>query len=453
MNQEEDIIKTSDVLTPVNKKTAEKQPLSNSMKVLLGVGFLACLGAVSGVYNYKDQSAPSSVATSDKKLHVASSIDEMGITISKKFFGKKPIDYIEHIDSAGLYAVVTGKLPKVYYVNEQLNTVISGDALLVEGDTPVRLTSEVMARFKKQGGELPVIDATTLLDGNIISVTPDSAKKRNVEKDLDAAMAATAKTTAAVTATLADVPVSAAFVGASTQSAGETISAAVSPQTDSSATPPAAKEQASDDDIKPSNPADLEKLAKGETLIPLREPTKEEEKKVIENTERSSAKALFGKVMKDEYVVVYNPPKDVKTVATINVFSDPECPSCKKLHKDLQKFLDLGIKVRYIAMPRFGLDSSIAKQMAVAFCSPNRAELFSSLYDGRRYDTNIENYEACFKLASENANLGYKLGVAHTPTIYASETGDSFVGYPSGPNAYLEVVNKLNISSLIGEKP
>ncbi|MHA4875278.1 hypothetical protein ACX0FC_18075, partial [Enterococcus faecium] len=74
----------------------------------------------------------------------------MGITISRKFFGKKPLNYIEHIDKADLYAVVAGEPPKVYYVNEQLNTVINGDALLVEGNTPVRLTSDVMARFKKQ---------------------------------------------------------------------------------------------------------------------------------------------------------------------------------------------------------------------------------------------------------------------------------------------------------------
>lgn len=434
---------------------------SKSVLYVVGAALVGAslLGVFASAYNFNQSLKQESVS----KPSSATTIEEMGITISRKFFGKKPLDYIEHIDNAGLYAVVAGEPPKVYYVNEQLNTVINGDALLVEGNTPVRLTSDVMARFKKQGGELPVIDASTLLGDGIISVAP----KTTAEKDINAAIAASAKATAASTSAIAGVPVGAAIVGASAQSAGETVAAvaavssAAPSQADTPSTDPTEQGEPSaeptgqekDASIQPSNPADLEKLANGETLIPLRELTKDEEKKVVENTERSSAKALFGKVMKDEYVVVYNPPKDVKTVATINVFSDPECPSCKKLHKDLQKFLDLGIKVRYIAMPRFGLDSSIAKQMAVAFCSPNRAELFSTLYEGRRYDTQIENYEACFKLASENANLGYKLGVAHTPTIYSSETGDSFVGYPSGPNAYLEVVNKLNIASLIGNKP
>jgi thiol:disulfide interchange protein DsbC len=467
----EDKIKEGD--TPFNVKDGGSTSfnLRNLKPALYRVG-IALVGASlfwvgSSVYNLNQNVKQGGVS----EPHSASTIEEMGITISRKFFGKKPLDYIEHIDTAGLYAVVAGEPPKVYYVNEQLNTVINGDALLVEGNTPVRLTSDIMARFKKQGGEFSVIDASTLLgDG--------------AEKYINAAIASSAKATAASTSAIAGVPVGAAIVGASAQSAGETV-AAISSATPSQAESPSTEPteqvepstepteqvepstepteqvepsteptgQVEDAPIKPNNPADLEKLANGETLIPLRELTKDEEKKVVENTERSSAKALFGKVMKDEYVVVYNPPKDVKTVATINVFSDPECPSCKKLHKDLQKFLDLGIKVRYIAMPRFGLDSSIAKQMAVAFCSPNRAELFSTLYEGRRYDTQIENYEACFKLASENANLGYKLGVAHTPTIYSSETGDSFVGYPSGPNAYLEVVNKLNIASLIGKKP
>lgn len=447
----EDKIKEGD--TPFNVKDGGSTSfnLRNLKPALYRVG-IALVGASlfwvgSSVYNLNQSIKQGGVS----EPHSASTIEEMGITISRKFFGKKPLNYIEHIDKADLYAVVAGEPPKVYYVNEQLNTVINGDALLVEGNTPVRLTSDVMARFKKQGGELPVIDASTLLgDG--------------AEKYINAAIASSAKATAASTSAIAGVPVGAAIVGASAQSAGETV-AAISSATPSQAESPSTEPtgqvepsteptgQVEDASIQPNNPADLEKLANGETLIPLRELTKDEEKKVVENTERSSAKALFGKVMKDEYVVVYNPPKDVKTVATINVFSDPECPSCKKLHKDLQKFLDLGIKVRYIAMPRFGLDSSIAKQMAVAFCSPNRAELFSTLYEGRRYDTQIENYEACFKLASENANLGYKLGVAHTPTIYSSETGDSFVGYPSGPNAYLEVVNKLNIASLIGKKP
>ena len=477
----EDKIKEGD--TPFNVKDGGSTSfnLRNAKPALYMVGAALVGASLFGVFSSAYDLSQSIKQGGASKPHSASTIEEMGITISRKFFGKKPLNYIEHIDKADLYAVVAGEPPKVYYVNEQLNTVINGDALLVEGNTPVRLTSDVMARFKKQGGELPVIDASTLLgDG--------------AEKYINAAIASSAKATAASTSAIAGVPVGAAIVGASAQSAGETV-AAISSATPSQAESPSTEPtgqvepstepteqvepstepteqvepstepteqvepsteptgQVEDAPIQPNNPADLEKLANGETLIPLRELTKDEEKKVVENTERSSAKALFGKVMKDEYVVVYNPPKDVKTVATINVFSDPECPSCKKLHKDLQKFLDLGIKVRYIAMPRFGLDSSIAKQMAVAFCSPNRAELFSTLYEGRRYDTQIENYEACFKLASENANLGYKLGVAHTPTIYSSETGDSFVGYPSGPNAYLEVVNKLNIASLIGKKP
>lgn len=405
----------------------------------------------------------STIASMKKSLEAYESeiipVDQASTKISQKFFGGKAIEYIEPISGSNMYAVIVSASDDVYYINHQLNTIIKGTALFVPS-TPnsavLPLNKAIINNYKNHKSKPvePSVDVTNLLSGQptaaveqhepkkapeATSATPDQSDGKDTQdavndaSDEKAASSVTAETLTDATAKQA-APVAAPESEASTtavSAAGET--------------------REGSDVVAPNNPSDLDKLANGEATIPLREPTKEEEAQFAEATERDGAKSLFGSTLKDNYLVVYNPPKDVKTVATINVFSDPECPSCQMLHRDMQKFLDLGIKVRYIAMPRKGLDSSIAKQMAVAFCSPDRAEVFSSLYSKKRYDTNIENYDACFSLVSKNANLGYSLGVKSTPTIYSSDTGASFVGYPRGENAYLDVINKLDITSLIGK--
>lgn len=390
---------------------------------------------VSGVSGVAEKTIEPALPHHQKReeypIGVQESLDEVSVDISKRFFGGRLVEYIEYNKDSGLYALIPNGSNDVYYVNKDRTVVIKGDAYLISNSSATLINDSIKKSHKEsyKGG----VDVLSLVDAE-----SNSAKKEAGESGVKA------KDNSLTVEKLQPNPEpNIQTQGVSDKNNGDVLKA------ETSYSP--ADEKSADS----NNSADsgvLEKLANGEAVRPVREPTQEELDEIKLRTEEESAKILFGQKLKDDYLLVYNPPEGVRTVATINIFADPECPSCKKLHKDINRILSLGVKVRYIAMPRKGLDSSITKQMAVAFCSPNKQTTFDSLFQGKRYDTNIDGFDSCFSLVSKNANLGYSLGIKHTPTIYSSDTGKVFEGYPSGEGAYISLLEQLGVTGLLGKK-
>ena len=76
--------------------------------------------------------------------------------------------------------------------------------------------------------------------------------------------------------------------------------------------------------------------------------------------------------LKDEMILF--PAKNEKYAIT--VFFDSSCHYCQLLHKDIGALNERGITVRYLAFPRSGTGSKIARQMETVFSAPeNRAKL------------------------------------------------------------------------------
>lgn len=390
---------------------------------------------VSGVSGVAEKTIEPALPHHQKReeysIGIQESLDEVSVDISKRFFGGRLVEYIEYNKDSGLYALIPNGSNDVYYVNKDRTVVIKGDAYLISNSSATLINDSIKKSHKEsyKGG----VDVLSLVDGE-----SNSAKKEAGEGGVKA------KDNSLTVEKLQPNPEpNIQAQGVSDKNNGYV------PKAETSYSP--ADEKSADS----NNSADsgvLEKLANGEAVRPVREPTQEELDEIKLRTEEESAKILFGQKLKDDYLLVYNPPEGVRTVATINIFADPECPSCKKLHKDINRILSLGVKVRYIAMPRKGLDSSITKQMAVAFCSPNKQATFDSLFQGKRYDTNVDGFDSCFSLVSKNANLGYSLGIKHTPTIYSSDTGKVFEGYPSGEGAYISLLEQLGVTGLLGKK-
>lgn len=67
--------------------------------------------------------------------------------------------------------------------------------------------------------------------------------------------------------------------------------------------------------------------------------------------------------------ITYKAP-DEKYV--IGVFTDITCGFCQKLHSDLQSYLDKGITIKFIAYPRAGMNSMIARNMASVWCADDK---------------------------------------------------------------------------------
>ena len=104
----------------------------------------------------------------------------------------------------------------------------------------------------------------------------------------------------------------------------------------------------------------------------------------------------------------------------IAVFSDPNCPFCKRFEEDLAKLDD--ITVHIFLYPVLS-ESSVRKAQAV-WCSPNRGEAWQDLLI---YSEEPKAAPDCDTPVMELVALGRKLGARVTPTWFV-ETGERFQG-------------------------
>jgi thiol:disulfide interchange protein DsbC len=63
-------------------------------------------------------------------------------------------------------------------------------------------------------------------------------------------------------------------------------------------------------------------------------------------------------------------PKDTKY--TVTVFTDVDCPYCRKLHSQIATYNRLGIRVRYLLYPRTGPNTEAWTKAEQVWCSPDR---------------------------------------------------------------------------------
>jgi len=104
----------------------------------------------------------------------------------------------------------------------------------------------------------------------------------------------------------------------------------------------------------------------------------------------------------------------------IAVFSDPNCPYCKRFEEDLAKLDDITVHIfLYPVLSK----SSVRKAQAV-WCSPNRAEAWHELLV---FSEEPKAAPDCDTPVAELVALGRRLGARVTPTWFV-ETGERFQG-------------------------
>jgi thiol:disulfide interchange protein DsbC len=122
----------------------------------------------------------------------------------------------------------------------------------------------------------------------------------------------------------------------------------------------------------------------------------------------------------EEKMIVYEPEK---TKHTITVFTDIDCGYCRKLHNEMQSYLDKGIRVRYLFYPRAGPGSASYNKAVAAWCADDRQEALTTAKNGEPIAM-----KSCANPVDEHMALGEKLGVRGTPFVVL-ESGDTQPGY------------------------
>jgi thiol:disulfide interchange protein DsbC len=124
--------------------------------------------------------------------------------------------------------------------------------------------------------------------------------------------------------------------------------------------------------------------------------------------------------MPEEKMVVYSPKNATRE---ITVFTDTSCPYCSKLHAEIDKILDAGIKVRYLLYPRAGLNSAAFNTLQSVWCADDQQQAMTDAKLGK----NIKS-ATCENPINEHIALAQQVGLRGTPLIYL-DSGQMVNGY------------------------
>ncbi|VAW84490.1 Thiol:disulfide interchange protein DsbC [hydrothermal vent metagenome] len=125
----------------------------------------------------------------------------------------------------------------------------------------------------------------------------------------------------------------------------------------------------------------------------------------------------------DETTMIVFAPEEVKH--TVTVFTDIDCPYCRKLHDEMAAYNKLGISIRYLAYPRAGVGSKAYDKIVAAWCSKDPKAAMTLAKAGKEIKKEIED---CNDPVREHMDLVRVLGVTGTPALIF-EDGTLVPGY------------------------
>ena len=119
-------------------------------------------------------------------------------------------------------------------------------------------------------------------------------------------------------------------------------------------------------------------------------------------------------------MIVYG---DANSPHTITVFTDIDCGYCRKLHSEMDQYNERGIRVRYLAYPRAGLNSPSARVAESVWCAEDRNQAMDTAKRGGSVPV-----ASCDSPVAEHYSLGRAFGISGTPVILF-EDGEVVPGY------------------------
>jgi thiol:disulfide interchange protein DsbC len=119
----------------------------------------------------------------------------------------------------------------------------------------------------------------------------------------------------------------------------------------------------------------------------------------------------------------------------VTVFTDIDCPYCRKMHSQIAEYNTRGIAVRYAFFPRSGLNTPSFDKAVSVWCSANRREAFTRAKQGQAVPA-----RHCDNPVAREFQLGLELGIHGTPMIILPN-GDIWPGYAT-PDDLLSILQQ-----------
>lgn len=105
------------------------------------------------------------------------------------------------------------------------------------------------------------------------------------------------------------------------------------------------------------------------------------------------------------------------------VFTDIDCGYCRKLHEQMDEYLEKGIEINYLAFPRAGIGSESYDKYVSVWCADDPQAALTAAKAGRDPEP-----LQCDNPVLEQFELGQQLGITGTPAMLTAN-GDLIPGY------------------------
>ncbi|ROR29831.1 DsbC family protein [Inmirania thermothiophila] len=152
---------------------------------------------------------------------------------------------------------------------------------------------------------------------------------------------------------------------------------------------------------------------------------------LTEQARAGQRRALIEQVPESE-MIVYG-PADARH--TVTVFTDIDCPYCRRLHAQMAEYNRLGIRIRYLAFPRAGIGSESYRKAVAVWCAQDRRAAMTEAKQGRPVPE-----RTCDDPVARHYRLGRQVGVTGTPAL-VREDGRMIPGYVP-PQRLLEILER-----------
>jgi len=136
---------------------------------------------------------------------------------------------------------------------------------------------------------------------------------------------------------------------------------------------------------------------------------------------RNDARRDLVAALDDDRSIMFS-PAEVKH--TVTVFTDIDCTYCRKLHADIDEYLEKGIQVRYVLYPRNGPASKAWSTSEDVWCARDR----NAALTAAKLDRSFETAKCDASAVTDHYTLGREIGLSGTPAI-VFEDGTLVGGY------------------------
>ena len=136
---------------------------------------------------------------------------------------------------------------------------------------------------------------------------------------------------------------------------------------------------------------------------------------------RNDARVVMLAAVPDEDLIIFSPGK---VQHSVSVFTDIDCTFCRRLHAQIDDYLDQGIEIRYFLYPRNGPTSPSWAKAENVWCSDDRNEALTLAKLDKEYST----HTCDSSIVSNHYLIGQDVGLRGTPAIVLDD-GTLFSGY------------------------